>query len=100
MKYTISFPTPWESVDVDNDNIDVCLELESGKMFTFVVATPDNLKSLMKKDCLPYITPGLPFLFVEKLTESNIRRLLDELLKQDLIFLRIYGEDMVEESID
>ena len=95
MGYTVFYPTPWEFVDTDNDNIDVCLELETGETFTLVVATPDNLKSLMKKDGLPYIAPGTPFLFVEKLTEQNIGQLIDELLKQGSNLLRLYGEDVL-----
>ncbi len=95
MKYTITYPTDFEEVNKLNDNIDVCLRLEDGREYTLVVATPDNLKYLMQKDQLPFVRPGLPFLFVEEITEENIRQLVEELIKEDYVFLRIYGGDLL-----
>ena len=95
MKYTITYPTDLKEVNKLNDNIDVCLRLEDGREYTFVVATPDNLKYLMKKDQVPFLRPGLPFLIVEEISEENIRQLVEELIKEDLVFLRIYGGDLL-----
>ena len=50
MKYDIIYPTSLEQIDPDNDNIDILVQTEHGKQYTFVVATPDNLKYLMNKD--------------------------------------------------
>lgn len=94
MKYDIVFPTAFDEINADNDNIDVLVQTENGKQYTFVIATPDNIKRLMQKDGMPFLTPGLPFLFVEKLTEYNIRLLLDSLLEEDEQLIRIYGEDI------
>ena len=91
MSYKITFPFLWESVNENDDNVDVCIELENGQQYVFVIATPDNLKSLMRKDSLPFLKPAPPFLFVEKITEKNIVQLIDELLINDINLLTVYG---------
>ncbi len=93
MGYKLFFPTGLNEVNIINDNIDVCIELTSGKRYTIVVATPQNMQKLMEDAGIPYMKPGAPFLFVEKLTEYNIRLLVDELV-QDPVLLHIYGEDL------
>ena len=94
MLYKIKFPFLWESINVNDDNVDVCVELEDGKQYTFVVATPDNLKSLMQKDSLPFLKPALPLLFVEKITAENIVRLIDSLLNDNVFLLKFYCTDV------
>ena len=93
MKYQLSFPTPLSEVDAIDDNIDVLVSLEDGREYVFVIATPDNLTTLMKKEALPYLKPGTPFLFVKELSKKNITLLLDDLINQDQTFLEIYGSD-------
>ena len=94
LKYDIFFPTALNEIDEDNDNVDILVQTENGKRYSFVVATPDNLKHLMQKENLPYLKPGLPFLFVEKITESHIRMLIDSLIEEGDRLIRIYGEDL------
>ena len=94
MKYDIVFPTSLDDINADNDNIDILVRAENGKQYTFVIATPDNVKYLMQKENTPFLKPGLPFLFVEKINETNIRMLLDSLLEESEQLIRIYGEDM------
>ena len=69
MKYDIIFPTAFDSIN------------------------PDNVKYLMKKDNVSFLKPGLPFLFVEKLTDTNIRMVVESLLEEDEQLIRIYGDD-------
>lgn len=98
MEYTVFYPTALEEIDPHDQNIDVCVTLADGRYYTFVVATPENLKSLMKKDGLPYLIPGLPFLIVEELTDQNIRSVIEELIRYDAewddTLLRIYGSGL------
>jgi hypothetical protein len=94
MKYDIVFPTSLDHINADNDNIDVLVRAENGKQYTFVIATPDNVKYLMQIENVSYFKPGLPFLFVERLTETNIRMLLDSLMNECEQLIRIYGEDI------
>ena len=94
MKYDIIYPTSLEQIDPVNDNIDILVQTENGKQYTFVVATPDNLKYLMNKDKISFLKPGLPFLFVEKLTHTNIDDVVQSLLEEDEQLIRIYGTDI------
>lgn len=94
MNYSIFFPFDWNSIDPLSDNIDVCVRLEDGRSYTFVVTTPTGLTELMKKDGLPYLKPGLPFLVVERITEDIIQQLILEYLDTDDVYLKIYGTDI------
>ena len=94
MQYDIIYPTSLEQIDPDNDNIDILVQTENGKQYTFVVATPDNLKYLMNKDKISFLRPSLPFLFVEKLTHANIDNVVKSLLEEDEQLIRIYGTDV------
>lgn len=93
MNYKICFPTDFEHINSTNDNIDVCIELPDGKQYTIVVAIPQNVQEMIKAEGNAYLKPCAPFLFVDELTERNIRLLVDELIK-DPVLLRIYGGDL------
>lgn len=93
MEYTLFFPTPWDAVNPENDNIDVCLTFSDGRSFTFVVATPENLKFLMKQEGKPYLSPGAPMLIAEKLTPEAVTGLLRELVQDEALLAR-YGSDL------
>ena len=93
MDYKLYFPTDFNNVNPENDNIDLCIELPNGRKYTLVISTPQNLQHLISSGGKPYLEPSLPFLFVDQLTEENIRLLIDELVK-DAILLRIYGDDL------
>ena len=93
MDYKLYFPTDFNNVNPGNDNIDLCIELPNGRQYTLVISTPQNLQHLISSGGKPYLEPSLPFLFVDQLTEENIRLLIDELVK-DIILLRIYGDDL------
>ena len=93
MEYTLFFPTPWDAVNPENDNIDVCLTFSDGRSFTCVVATPENLKFLMKQEGKPYLSPGAPMLIAEKLTPEAVTGLLQELVQDDALLER-YGSDI------
>lgn len=87
----IFYPTPLDEIqDIYNDNIDVIIRLENNQSFALVVATPENLITLMKNDNQPYISPGLPFAIVEKLTKENITQLVQAFLKAPE-YLHLYG---------
>ena len=48
----------------------------------------------MNKDKISFLKPGLPFLFVEKLTHANIDNVVKSLLEEDEQLIRIYGTDV------
>ena len=90
MEYTLYFPTPWEQVNPENDNIDVCLTCSDGRNYTFVVATPENLRFLMVQEGKPYLSPAAPILIAERLAEDVVTQLITE-LTEDEALLRCYG---------
>lgn len=93
MEYTLFFPAPWDGVNPENDNIDVCLTFSDGRSFTFVVATPENLKFQMAQEGKPYLSPGAPMLIAEKLTPEAVTGLLRELVQEEALLAR-YGSDL------
>ena len=93
MEYTLFFPTPWDAVNPENDNIDVCLTFSDRRSFTFVVATPENLKFLMKQEGKPYLSPGAPMLIAKTLTPEAVTDLLQELVQDEALLAR-YGSDL------
>ena len=95
MTYRIFYPTSFDEINAENDNMDVCLTMDDGTSYTFVVFTPDNLKELMRKDGVPYVLPCAPFLVAEALTPENIERLVAELVERGETFLRMYGTDVI-----
>ena len=92
MEYTIFFPTPWDQVNVENDNIDVCLTFLDGRNYTFVVTTPENIQSMMEQDRKSYLVPATPMLIAKELTPDVVKALIAELV-QDKHLLNCYGSD-------
>ena len=90
MDYTVFYPTPLSEINRTDDNLDVCVTFADGQKCTFVFATPANLVTLMKRDKIPYLEPGLPFLFVKELTDENIRACLDA-ISDNRAAKNIYG---------
>ena len=99
MEYNGFYPTPLSEIDPKAGILDVCATFADGQHCTFVFATPQNLLTLMKGEGKPYLQPGLPFLFVEELTDENIRACLDA-ISDDRAARNIYGaqiSDLMDE---
>ena len=92
MDYTLFFPTSWDQVNPENDNIDVCLTFSDGRSYTFVVATPENLKTLIARENKIYLSPAAPMLIAERLTVEVVTKLIEELLQDERLLIR-YGSD-------
>lgn len=93
MDYTIFYPTPLAEIDPQDDNLDVCVTFADGQSCTFVFATPRNISTRMAGEGRPYLEPGLPFLFVEELTDENIRACLDA-ISDNQAAKNIYGAEI------
>ena len=89
MNYKISYPTSLSEINIDNDNIDVCVSCENGNEFTFVVATITNLEHLLENGILD---PSIKLLIVDKLTQTNIENIV-KLTMQDKKLSSFYGKD-------
>lgn len=94
MDYTISYPMPLAEMDSKDDIMDVCVRFSDGRNYTFVFATPQNLYRLMRGEGKGYLTPGLPFLFVEELTEENIEACIAA-IAEDRAMLNLHGGDIL-----
>jgi hypothetical protein len=70
-----SYPSRWEDVNPENDNIDVLVRLEDGRSFSFLVATPNNIFWCMDNEGLNYFF-GVPPLFVRVLRKSYVEEAL------------------------
>lgn len=95
MHYEIFFPTEPELLGPSDDNLDVCVTLESGERYTLVAATPAYLHRQMEQDGINYVRPGMPMLFVKQLTRESVCAVVKE-LAQDPPLLRLYGSDLEE----
>ena len=86
----ISFIKPILLEDIENPNIDVFVELEDGYTHTMVVATCQNILSLMDKEKMDFSEPGCPFTIVRKLMKEVIEEAIKAYAEYDLYWLKLY----------
>jgi hypothetical protein len=87
----IEFISPLDESHPLNDNIDVLVHLDDGTVYSFVVATPNNIFWCMENEKLDYYF-GVPPVFVETLSRDNIERALHALVSEyDGRWVNIYG---------
>ena len=85
----VEFLSSEEDINPDNDNVDVAVGLDDGRVYTFPVATPNNIYDWMENERIDYFF-GTPPLFVRRLTRENIERAVSALL-EDPDLLNVYG---------
>ena len=88
----IEYVSPLGEVHPMNDNIDVLVHLLDGRVYSFVVATPNNIFRCMENEKIDYFF-GIPPVFVANLTADNIERALHALVSDydDGRWIDIYG---------
>lgn len=79
----IEYPSPIEATDPENDNIDVHVYLDDGRVYSFLVATPNNIFWCMENEGIDYFFGFPPPVFVNRLTRDNVERALHALLSED-----------------
>jgi uncharacterized membrane protein YpjA len=83
--------SPLGDVHLDNDNVDVQVHLEDGRVYSFLLATPKNIYWCMDNERIDYFF-GVPPVFVRQLTADNIRRALEAIIAEDSgKWLQVYG---------
>lgn len=88
----IVFPSPIEENDPENDNIDVHVYLDDGRVYSFLVATPNNIFRCMGNEGIDFYFSFPPAIFVNRLTAENVERALQDLLNEDKEkWLEVYG---------
>jgi hypothetical protein len=71
---SITYPSPLEESDAKNDDVDVHVQLDDGSVYSFLVATPDNIRWCMEQEGIDYFFSYPPLVFVHRLTAENIER--------------------------
>ncbi|MBL8150740.1 MAG: hypothetical protein JNN15_12520 [Blastocatellia bacterium] len=87
----IEYVTPLETTNVKNDNIDVWVTLDDGKIYSFLIATPENIYWCMQNESIDYYF-GVPVLFVNELTRGNIERAINAIVEENNgKWINVYG---------
>jgi hypothetical protein len=66
----------------DDDNVDVLLYLDDGRVYAFLVATPKNIYRCMQNEGIAYYF-GEPPVFVKTMTPDSIEQALAAVLHED-----------------
>ncbi len=75
----------------DDDNVDVLLHLDDGRVYSFLVATPKNIYWCMQNEGIEYYF-GVPPVFVKTMTPQTIERALKAVVEEDEgKWLSVYG---------
>jgi hypothetical protein len=83
--------SPFEDCNPENDNIDVHIRLDDGRVFSLLVATPNNIFWCMDNLGMDYYF-GTPPLFVRLLTRDCMERAIHALVAEDSgRWLEVYG---------
>ena len=64
----IRIPYDLESIDIENDEIDVFVDTEDGYSYVLSMATPKYIQSRMDYEKKNFYGPGYPLIVVNKLT--------------------------------
>jgi hypothetical protein len=87
----IKYVSPLVDVDLENDNIDVHFELDDGRVFSLLVATPNNIFWCMANEGSDFYF-GVPPLFVRVLTKECVEKAVNApVTEDDGRWLCVYG---------
>lgn len=85
----IEFATPEEQLNPENDNADIFLHLDDGRVYGLLVATPSSIYWCMDNEGTDHYF-GVPPLFVRILTRKAVEAAVEALLKEQK-WLNVYG---------
>jgi hypothetical protein len=89
--FDIQYVSPLADIEPENDNIDVHVRLSDGRVYSLLIATPNNIYKCMNNDGNEYFF-GTPPLFVRVLDRTHVEEALKALLSEDDgRWLEIYG---------
>jgi hypothetical protein len=78
-----------EIKDVNNDNIDVLVENETGYNYIVTVGTPQDLLEEMKQEKTNFVRPGTPMIIVKSLTEEIILEAIQAYAEDEGFWLKL-----------
>ena len=80
-----------DHVNAENDNMDVHIELNDGRVFSILVATPNNILWCMENEGIDYYF-GSPVLYVKLLRRDHIERAVQAVVTENNgYWLELYG---------
>lgn len=83
--------SPLKETNPENDNIDVHVQLDDGRIFCFLFATPPNIIWCMTNEGIDYYF-GTPPVFVRRLDMECIEKAINAILTEDGgRWLEVYG---------
>jgi len=95
----IKFPSPLHQVNPENDNVDVHVYLDDGRVYSFLVATPNNILWVMDNERVDYFF-GTPPLFVRVLNRECVEKAVRAIVTEDNgRWLDVYGTLQVRDDI-
>jgi hypothetical protein len=90
-KISFVHPNVLEEIpNIEDHNIDVFVELEDGYEYVVVVATCNNILSLMDKEKMNFSEPGDPFIIVRKLTKEISEEAVKAYAENDAYWLKFH----------
>jgi hypothetical protein len=89
--FDIEYVSSLSDVDPENDNLDVHVRLSDGRVYSFLIATPNNIYKCMTNDGNEYFF-GTPPVFVRVLDRMHVETALRAPLSEyDGRWLETYG---------
>jgi hypothetical protein len=85
----IDFASPEEDINPENDNVDIWVRLDDGRVYGLLVATPNNIYWCMDNEASDYYF-GVPPLFVRTITRTAVEQAVIALLEEPQ-WLGVYG---------
>ena len=78
----VEFVGSVRDINPENDNFDVHLHLDDGRVYSFVVATPQNLFRCMDNEGVDYFV-GVPPVLVKRLSADVVERALRAIVAEE-----------------
>ncbi|HTS49408.1 MAG TPA: hypothetical protein VMH05_15760 [Bryobacteraceae bacterium] len=85
----IDFVSPEDQINPENDNVDILVRLDDGRVYSLLVATPNNIYWCMDNESNDYYF-GVPPVFVRRLTRGAVEAAVALLIKHPE-WLNVYG---------
>jgi hypothetical protein len=77
----IEFVSPENEINPEDDNVDVFVRFDDGRVYGLLVATPNNIYRCMDNEGNDHYF-GVPPLFVRRLTRQAVEAAVAELFKE------------------
>ena len=84
MNFKIVFPTGYNIINPDNDNIDINIVLENNKVFFATIFTVENIKHLLDEGQESYFS-STDMIITKNITKPEIKKVITEIINEEYI---------------